>query len=66
MTCLFSKQCTVFSMRGMDTYEIIKEQIVSASGLAALVSSFGDSLYALAITLSVYEFRDRWQAWDTR
>ncbi|MCI8267747.1 MAG: hypothetical protein HFH78_15160 [Lachnospiraceae bacterium] len=53
-------------MRGMDTYEIIKEQIVSASGLAALVSSFGDSLYALAITLSVYEFRDRWQAWDTR
>lgn len=55
MTCLFSKQCTVFSMRGMDTYEIIKEQIVSASGLAALVSLFGDSLYALAITLSVYE-----------
>ncbi len=42
-------------MRGMDTYEIIKEQIVSASGLAALVSLFGDSLYALAITLSVYE-----------
>ena len=33
---------------------------------ATLVSSFGDSLYALAITLSVYEFRDRWQAWDTR
>ena len=42
-------------MRGMDTYEIIKEQIVSASGLAALVSSFGDSLHALAIPLSVYE-----------